>query len=143
MQTTIKERTAVIERLSRLGIGYDDAQRFRRIAMTLHNWHEMECGDGNEYGSWAIEHDETTDKPVLVRHHYGHGQYQDRRTETSIPDREKGALKRLVSLIGKYPHLIEYVQTDPRGASLYLLRRTDLDGGLNIDSSYSRGTAIY
>ena len=128
---TTKERAEVIERLARIGIGYDDAQRFRRIAMTLHNWHEQECG--TEHGH--IERDETTGKPTW------HNAWNENRWP--MADREKGALKRLASLMGKYPHLMEYVQTDPRGASLYLLRRTDLDGDLNIDSYYSRGTAIY
>ena len=129
--TTTKERAEVIDRLARIGIGYDDAQRFRRIAMKLHRWHELECGD--DYG--CIERDETTGKPCWTSSSSGR--------QHVIPDKERGALKRLASLMGKYPHLIEYVQTDPRGASLYLLRRTDLDGDMNIDSYYSRGTAIY
>ena len=40
--------------LERAGISYADAVQLRRISMTLHRWHEMECGDGNDYGSWAI-----------------------------------------------------------------------------------------
>ena len=131
--TTTKERAEVSARLARSGIGYDDAQRFRRIAMKLHRWHELECGD--DYG--CIERDEKDGKP------YWFNPSSERPKRYPVADKEKGALKRLASLMGKYPHLIEYVQGDPRGASLYLLRRTDLDGDLNIDSYYSRGTAIY
>ena len=133
MSTTIKERCEVIDRLSRLGIGYDDAQRFRRIAMTLHNWHEQECGTDRG----CIERDETTGKPSWFNpiSHYPR--------RYPIADREKGALKRLASLMGKYPHLLDYVQGDPRGASLYLLRRTDLQEGMNLDSYYSRGIGVY
>ena len=135
MSTTVKERGEMIDRLARLGIGYDDAQRFRRIAMTLHRWHEQECG--SETG--CIERNETTGKPYW----YNPNRPLSRRSFLPIADREKGALKRLASLMGKYPHLVEYVQTDPRGASLYLLRRTQLEAGQNIDSYYSQGTAIY
>lgn len=133
MSTTTKERGDVIDRLSRLGIGYDDAQRFRRIAMTLHNWHELECGGDNG----CIERDEATGKPYwynpnsMIVHRY------------PIADRENGALKRLASLMTKYPHLVEYVQGDPRGASVYLLRRADLEPGMKLESYYSRGTAVY
>lgn len=41
--------------LLRAGITLEDAYALRCIAMTLHRWHELECGDSNEHGSWAIE----------------------------------------------------------------------------------------
>jgi hypothetical protein len=31
-----------------------DAVQLRRIAMTLHRWRELECGNSNNYASWAI-----------------------------------------------------------------------------------------
>lgn len=43
-----------IQQLTSLGVSYDDAQALRRIAMTLHRWHEMECG----VDSGCIERDE-------------------------------------------------------------------------------------
>lgn len=137
MPTTYKERSEVIARLARLGIGYDDAQRFRRIAMTLHNWHEQECGSDRG----CIERRDEDGKPYWYNPSSDHSGKPAHRF--LVPDREKGALKRLASLMGKYPHLVEYVQGDPRGASLYLLRRTDLSDGMNLDSAYSCGTAIY
>ena len=62
MRVSIKERMLVLERLGKLGIGYDEAQALRRISMTLQRWGELECGDGNDYCSWSIERDEGTDK---------------------------------------------------------------------------------
>jgi len=143
MRTTRKERYEVTDRLNRLGIGYDDAQKLRHISMTLRRWFELECGDGNEYASWSIERDETTGKPYMVRH--AHAEAEPRRYQ--IPDRETGARKRLALILSKYPTLHAYIQTDPRGAALYLLTAEQVtwNGGSidQIDSIYSRGTAIY
>ncbi len=76
-----------IGRLTEAGINYSDAVTLRRISMTLHRWHEMECGDGNNYGSWCITrgfklngHDFTHDDdgaPYLEHHHYMHGHGKD------------------------------------------------------------------
>src|SRR5215471_2009159 len=41
--------------LMKAGISYEHALTLRRCAMTLHRWFELECGDGNDHGSWAIE----------------------------------------------------------------------------------------
>lgn len=147
MTTTPKERYQVTERLTRLGISYDDAQMLRRISLTLRRWFELECGDGNQYGSWAIERDETTGRPYLVHHHYLHGQGKDTVTRTPIADRETGARKRLTTILAKYPTLHAYIQTDPRGAALYLLTAEQVawNGGSveQLGSIYSRGVAVY
>jgi hypothetical protein len=85
----------MIDRLRTLGISYDDAMALRRISMTLHRWHELECGDGNSHGSWAIERDDNGDgPPFMVHHHYRHGQGADSVSRTRIADRETGAKKR-------------------------------------------------
>lgn len=47
-----------ITRLIKAGIGLDDAEALRRISMTLQRWSELECGNSNTYGSWAIEREE-------------------------------------------------------------------------------------
>ena len=46
-------------RLERRGIiaTIEQAATLRRAEMTLHRWAELECGDGNDYASWAIERD--------------------------------------------------------------------------------------
>ena len=54
-----------------------------------------------------------------------------------IADRERGALKRLKAIMARYPGFEAYVQTDPRGASLYIL-----PAGITADN-YSRGIAVY
>ena len=38
------------------------------------------------------------------------------RARWSIPDRERGAIRRLDKLMARYPGLRYYLQTDPRGA---------------------------
>ena len=43
-----------INRLQAAGFSYEDACALRRISMTLHRWHELECGDANNYASWSI-----------------------------------------------------------------------------------------
>jgi hypothetical protein len=129
------------ESMERYGISYQDADNLRRIEMTLQRWSEQECGDGNEYGSWAIERDETTEKPFMIHHHYRHGKGQDTVTRSPIADREKGALKRLAAIMANYPELIAYHQTDPRGCALYILRKSDVNGD-DINSVYTRGLAV-
>jgi len=133
-----------VPRLVAIGISVDDAYALRRIAMTLHRWHELECGDGNNYGSWAIERDDNGDgSPYMVHHHYLHGRGKDYTTRTKIADREQGARKRLAKIMMRYPTLQAYVQGDPRGAPLYILRPGDVSEGANVSGYYSRGIAVY
>ena len=143
MATTAKERYEVLSRLEKAGISYEHANALRRISMTLSRWGELECGDSNEYGSWAIERDEATEMPYMVHHRYMHGQGKDTVHRTRIADREKGALKRLQAIVAQYPEFIAYHQTDPRGCAVYLVRKSDVPEGTDIDSVYSRGIAVY
>ena len=138
MSTSIKERMRVIDSLRQKGIDFEHAHALRRISMTLHRWHELECGDGNNYASWSIERDEVTDKPYMVRYPHSGKSYR-----TPVADREKGALKRLHKIMCAYPHLVPYVQTDPRGASLYVIDKADLPEGADVSSLYNRGVAVY
>ena len=133
-----KDTLAMIDRLRREGISLDDAMALRRIAMTLHRWSEMKCGDGNNYSSWCIVRDEETDKPYLEIHPHTGKSYRQ-----PIPDRERGAQKRLAKIMARYPELRSYVQGDPRGAPLYILRPGDVPAGQNIDGYYNRGIAVY
>ena len=59
------------------------------------------------------------------------------------PDRETGALKRLSVIMARYPHLTHYIQGDPRGCALYILRMQDIIEELEADSYYNRGIAVY
>ena len=121
-----------MQRLIEAGIEYADAVALRRIAMTLHRWHELECG--TEYG--YIERDDTTGIPF--HYHPNHLPGGPR----SIPDREKGALKRLVEIMKRYPSLVAYVQTDPRGLPLYIIRPGDVPAGRTADGFYTYGIGI-
>jgi hypothetical protein len=126
-----EQRARMFRALEMNGINYDDAHALRRISMTLNRWHEMECG--TDYG--YIERDEVTGKTYSVNAHTG------KRFPT--PDRETGALKRLKEIMAKYPALSAYVQGDPRGAALYILRPGDVPAGEKADSFYSNGIAVY
>jgi hypothetical protein len=137
--------------------------------MTLHRWHELECGDGNG----CIERDETTGKAYWLN------SYTMRRTP--IADRETGARKRLDRIVndrnrrkaeeraacpncGQWQHgtgdclnecvkrglapsrkaLGYFIQTDPRGAALYIIRPGDVPPeGKSVESYYSRGICVY
>ena len=135
MSATQKERYEVMERLSRLGIAFEDAHKLRRISLTLRRWFERKCGDG----SGCIERDEQTHKPYWLSSRTMH--------RSPIADREAGARKRLAVILAKYPTLHAYIQTDPRGAALYLLTAEQVtwNGGTveQLDSIYSRGTSVY
>jgi len=135
------------------GIPMPDADQLRRIAMTLHRWHEMECGDSNDYCSYslvrgrkvdsAFEYDDNG-KPYLEMHRHS----ESKTRYEPIADREKGALKRLAAIMARYPGFSYYVQGDPRGASLYILTPEHMERirdipGATLDAYYSRGVAVH
>ena len=124
-----RERFEAIERAKRCGLTEDDAIKLRRIALTLHRWFEMECGADNG----AIERDEKTGIPYFYNPSQpGHTRYRYR-----IADRETGARKRLDKLMASYPMLRAWIQTDPRGGTIYLCKPEDA-----TDSLYTRGVFI-
>lgn len=113
--------------MARLGIDSCDAWALRRIEMTLHRWAEHECN-----GNIQREGDNGDGKP---RWHSGYGNGKG----YPIPDREKGALKRLGKIMAQYPALVAFHQGDPRGCALYILRREQIKPGEDISAIYSRG----
>ena len=123
-------RYDAIDALTRLGISYDDAVQLRRISMTLRRWHELECGLENG----CIERDETTGKTYWLNSFSG--------KRWPVADRETGARKRLGKIMARYPQFSAYVQTDPRGAALYILRPGDVPAGKSANSYYSRGIVV-
>jgi hypothetical protein len=126
-----QRRARLVATLQTLGFTDHEAEQLRRISNTLQNWFGLECG--TEQGH--IGRDEKTDKPYF---------YYDR-TETRSPvnDREKGAYKRLSAIMASRPHLAAYIQGDPRGAALYILRPDDVPAGSRADSCYTRGICVY
>ena len=120
-----KEQYHMIRALEAEGVTYQDAQALRRISMTLRRWHEMECGTDRG----AIERDEQTGIPYWYNPDVG--------TRYRTRDMETGALKRLATIMARYPHLKAYVQGDPRGCALYIL-----PAGISEDN-YHNGIAVY
>jgi len=141
--------------LRALGFTSVEADQLRRISLTLHRWHERECG---------------SDHACVVRGHVVDGEfiYDDagdayeehagvsgRARYQRVPDRERGALTRLTAILAarnarvhaEYPQreteLRVYIQTDPRGAALYLIRPGDVPEGASVDSYYDRGVCVY
>jgi hypothetical protein len=133
-----------------LGFTRAEAESLRRISMTLHRWAEHECN-----GNIERKEDEN-DRPYWSSPNAG------RHYICRVPDREKGALKRLQDIISARNEraIVEnggdrsdvavmteavnfYVQGDPRGSALYILRPGDVPDGKSTDSYYTRGIAIY
>ena len=114
----------------RLGIEFDDVCNFRRDSMTLRRWFERECGDSNNFASWAVERDPETGIPYLVT-------YTGKERRHRIPDREKGARKRIAERCERLG-LKYYIQTDCRGLALYLSRE-EINGQNYNSNGYGVG----
>lgn len=127
----MKKWPECVEPLKRAGITEMDALALRKIAMQLHRWHELECG----IDAGGVERDEVTGKCSWYSSRTGN--------RTPHADRETPALKRLGKIMSRYPALSFYVQGDPRGASLYILRARDVPAGEDVSAYYSRGLAVY
>lgn len=150
-------QTCQADTLRALGFTSDEAEALRRISMRLQRWYAKECGI--DHG--CIERDETTGKP------FWYNSISGRRFP--IPDAERGAEKRLAAIIGArnarhapYTDVIAgpvtgdtttanrtdnrmrtYLQTDPRGAALYIIRPGDVPEGQDVSSYYNRGICVY
>jgi len=137
-----------IDDLVKAGFDRWDATKLRRISMTLHRWHELECGDSNNYASWCLvrgrkENGEFVYDDAGAPYEERHPHTQNKPIYTRIPDRERGALKQLAKIAEKYPDWQPYIQGDPRGCALYLVRKDDIPAGVELDSCYTRGVAVY
>lgn len=139
MRTTSKQRDAVIASLVGCGFNLYQAQQLRRIASVLRRWAELECGTDAGH----IERDEQSGKPVFVNARDRYVSANDPRCRSVIPDRERGAMLRLDSIMRTMTGLSVYRQTDPRGCSLYVLRAGDIRPGEDVHAVYNRGVAVY
>jgi hypothetical protein len=114
-----------------LGVSADDFRALRRISLTLRRWFEHECNG-------AIQRDGERGDGAP----FWHSTFDGRRLHRA-PDRERGALKRLETIMARYPALAHYVQGDPRGCALHLIPRDKIDGR-DLDAIYSsRGYPVY
>lgn len=131
--------------LRALGFTDTEADALRRISLTLRRWHELECGMGdNDRREWHIERDENN-APFLIVH--VHGKDGTKTYRNRVPDRETGARKRLAAILKARNErdsaaLNAYVQTDPRGAALYILRPGDILPGMKANECYTRGICV-
>lgn len=121
-------RARLSDVLTGLGFSVEDVESLRRISNTLHRWYERECnGD--------VERDEESGLTYYAREGRRFGR---------CADLERGAEKRLKKIMEPAPFgLGYYLQTDPRGAALYILRPGDIPKGERAESYYSRGICVY
>lgn len=151
-----------------LGFTAEEAESLRRISRTLHRWHELECG--NEHG--CIERDEKTGRPMWGYHDSRNNRHAHpiRDRETGAKKRLAAILKAHGARLHVCPNcqqwqrpenggdclnecarrgfapprkLSAFIQTDPRGAALYILRPGDVPEGARADAYYSRGICVY
>ena len=120
------------EALMSLGFRQDEVGKLRRLSLTLRRWYELQCGtdaggiDQDDDGTWHWYNART-----------------GRWSSVIVPDRETGARKRLAAIMADHPQLGYHVQTDPRGAALYILRPDDVPEGGDPAIYYSRGVCVY
>ena len=121
-------------RLGAMGFDLSEQEALVRIERTLQRWAERECNG-------EVERDEQTGKPYYSLAQAGIGGGGEYR-RWPVPDREKGALRRLAVLMEKHPLYQAYHQTDPRGCALYIVLRSDVPDGSDISSCYNLGLAV-
>ena len=112
-----------------LGFTATEAERLRKISLTLSNWGERLCNDTEEDDDGKAYRMYNIEGPGPVKRY-------------RVPNLGAGAIRRLNSIMENYPHLWAYHQMDPRGAALYVGLVSTLDGA-NIESVYTRGVCIY
>ena len=139
MRQTMQQDT-----LRSLGFTRDEPESLRRISMTLHRWYEHECNG-------EIERDEKTGETFGTNA----GSCVLKPIRWRVPDRERGAEKRLKAIIDARntrvfrdkmkdaDSLAYYLQTDPRGAVLYIIRPGDVPEGKDVGAYYTRGICVY
>jgi hypothetical protein len=128
--------------LMSLGFTAEEAEKLRRISMTLQRWHELECG--NDRGCIERDGENGDGKPFMT-----YDSMSGARRRYPIADRERGAQKRLLGIINAEAkrhgecRYSAYIQTDPRGAALYILRPGDVPAGKDAGAYYNRGICVY
>jgi hypothetical protein len=110
--------------------------------------------------SLGFTSDEAAGKPYWINYNSRYLSANDTRSRSRIADREAGALRRLQKImrdvnerrfVGDTASTLDahcddlntYIQTDPRGAALYILRPGDIPAGSRADSCYTNGICVY
>jgi hypothetical protein len=138
--------------LMELGFTREESDSLRRISLRLQRWYGLECG--TDTGS--IERDDATGKPYWTAE-VGNIRTGFRTIRTPMADFENGALRRLAKIMRdvngrrtEKPSFVDnlrddlttYIQMDPRGAALYILRPGDIPEGASVESCYTRGVCV-
>ena len=139
---TKKQRMiAFYQMMERVGLTTSEAETLLKAERALQRWHEMECGTGNDHVSVSVERDEESGKPFRrVQYMGAGGKWIDRKEPCR--DTEKAAHKRINSVLQGKAGLSAYIQGDPRGCALYILRAGDVPEGKEPCAYYSRGVAV-
>ena len=129
----LEDRIRTDDRLLDLGFSREQVASLRRIESTLRHWSEHECN-----GNIQRDGDDGTGKPRWhTRYESGNGS-----GFYFIPDRERGALKRLAAIMAPFKRrLVAYRQGDPRGCALYIVPKKELRGS-PVEQAYNRGIAV-
>jgi hypothetical protein len=135
MSYTKKEMRRIVHQsnmLQGLGFSEDEADSLRRISRKLQHWFEHECNG-------TIERD---DSGIPHRVWWT---FKGERRAYKCSDLERGAMKRLDVIMELHPDFVPYIQTDPRGASLYLIPKAKLaESPYSVDCIYSSiGVCVY
>lgn len=120
---------SAIDSLVKAGIKHEDTIALRRASLVLRTWFVHECNG-------VIQRDEESKVP------YWHSTITGKRLAKAI-DRETGAVKRIHNIISVYTGFSFYIQDDPRGCALYVLRPDDIKEGMEVSSCYNNGIAVY
>lgn len=146
--------------LMALGFTRAESDALRRISMTLRRWFERECNGEIQRGDDGIARGYRVNARFLDPN--------DPRYWYRVADRETGARKRLAAIVerrnaritddsskdaelnihatcaAKLAGIVSaYVQRDPRGAALYILRPGDVPPGADASAHYNRGICVY
>ena len=148
----VERLTQQTDTLRALGFTYDEIEALRRISMTLHRWHERECGSDSAclVRGRMVDSEFVYDDDGAPYEEYAgvSGKHRYHR----VPDKERGAMRRLKRIIEDRHErfalagnglISSYIQGDPRGAALYILRPGDVPAGADVASYYTRGICVY
>lgn len=121
--------TEMIKELRRAGFTHNETRTLVRLSRRLHRWYELKCG--NEYG--YIERDDSTGVPYWCS--------SNGRIRVRVYDDEAETRNHIEHIVSNRnarrpgDPLRVYIQSDPRGASLYLIREGDVH--------YTSGICVY
>lgn len=117
--------------LADFNLSPDEIAKLLRLEKKLSRWHELQCG--LDAGHVEEVGGEGSGKWEFVNRHGN---------RSPIRDAGKQARKVLNAFTAENPDLYFFVQPDPRGCALYLLKKSQVESGERLNAVYSRGVAI-